>query len=144
MAASRLTVILLVFVLMGPLLGALVFGLVATLWLAVVEADLALMILPATLMFFPLSYLIGGFQALVTGIAAAVAAWRTGRLVWWPPLCVALAAGIVYMSRSHEDVAMSGLLLASHVGAAAGCLLILQQMFGRETPASRGRNLRQT
>lgn len=119
-----------IFVLAGPLVGALVFALLITL-LSVLEGDSASMLFVyAAFAFLPLAYLIGGAQAAVTGVVTAAYAWRRGRAPAWVPLAGALAAGAILASRDHEDWTATAILIAVHVLSALACWLLARAVLG--------------
>lgn len=113
-----------IFVLVGPLVGALAFAVLITL-LAALEGDgVGLLFVYATLAFLPLAYLVGGAQAAVTGLVTAAFAWREGHAPAWVPLAAALAAGAVLASRDHEEWILSAVLIAVHLLSALACWLL--------------------
>lgn len=119
-----------IFVLAGPLAGALAFAVLMTL-LTMLEGDNAgMLFVYAALAFLPLAYLIGGAQAAVTGLVTAAFAWRNGSAPAWVPLAAALAAGAVGASRSHEDWQATAILLAVHLLSALFCWLLARSALG--------------
>ena len=129
--AGRALGALALFVLAGPAIGAVTFGILATVATYFVEPDVGLTFLFASLIFMPLAYVIGGIQAVFVGTLTAIAIWRTGRAPLWLPVAAAAVSATFHIARAHEDVGVSAILLAVHVIAAACCWLILRAALGR-------------
>lgn len=122
--------IVVIFVLIGPLVGALAFAVLLTLVTALDDPGVGLLFVYATLAFLPLAYLIGGAQAAATGIVTAVFAWRRGSAPLWVPLSAALVTGIVFASREHENWSDTAILLAVHLLSALACWLVARAALG--------------
>ncbi len=114
-----------VFLLVGPAIGAAIFAVLVTLLLAAADAGVGLLVIHATLAFFPLAYLVGGLQAAFAGAATAIAIWRNGSAPLWTPLVAAGAAGLVAASRSYESRDAAIILVATHVLSALACWAML-------------------
>lgn len=125
---SRSSLVFLVFLLLGPPIGALAYGLLLTVVTVFTDPGMGLTIIVAALAFLPLAYLIGGLQAAFTGLVSANAVWRTGRLSPWPPLAAALMAAGFHVARAHEDTAISAILVAVHLAAAGACWLVARRL----------------
>lgn len=120
-----------VFVLVGPPVGALVFGLLFTAVTALTEPGIGMMFVYASIIFMPLAYLIGGFQAAFAGAVTALVVWRRGYAPFWVPLAAALLAAIVTVSRDHEDLVSTAIMIAVHVLSALVCWALLDGVFRR-------------
>ena len=123
--ARALTIVAL-FVVVGPLAGALVFSLIVTLTTMIDGDDVGLLFVYATLAFLPLAYLIGGAQAAAVGLVTAVYAWRRGGAPALVPAAAALVIGAVVASRDHEQWDMTATLIAVHVLSALLCWALLR------------------
>lgn len=99
---SRALAAFAVFLLVGPAIGAAVFAVLFTLLLAAADAGVGLLVVYATLAFFPLAYLVGGLQAAFAG-----------------------AAGFVAASRSYESRDAAVILVATHILSALACWAVL-------------------
>lgn len=136
--SGRAFAVVAVFALIGPLVGALVFGVLVGIVTFVEDAGAGFAsvstgagIFLAAVAFYPLAYLVGGVQALFVGLVTAVAAWRSsGDVPWWIPLTAALAAGGLVASRNHESWAMTAILLAVHILPALACWALLRRALG--------------
>ncbi len=104
---SRSLGIVAIFVLAGPLVGALAFGVFFALFAFADDPEIGLAFVYLAGAFFPLAYLAGGMQALAVGIVTAAAAWRSGSA----PLRVTLAAAL----------GMTFVLIAVHAVSAWAC-----------------------
>ena len=124
-------VVFAVFVLVGPPVGALVFGLIFTAVAALTEPGIGLMFVYASIIFMPLAYLIGGLQAAFAGAVTALVVWRRGYAPFWVPLAAALLGAIVTVSRNHEDWVDSAIMIAVHVLSALACWALLDGVFRR-------------
>ena len=116
----------LIFLFVGPLFGALAFGLLVTAASLVTDPNIGLSALYASIVFAPLAYLIGGLQAGVAGAATGAAILRWGYAPRWASLGAALVAGALYVSRAHEEWSVSAILIAVHLLAALACWLIVR------------------
>lgn len=134
MSRSSALAIFLIVVLLGPIFGAVVFGLLLGLHLALTEPGLpsGLPVL-GSIIFIPLAYIVGGLQALATGVVASLSSLRAGRLSWLPALAVAAIAGAIHASREHvaDDWSFTVILFLANVLAAALCLTVCRLMLGR-------------
>lgn len=124
---SRAIAVFLIYLLAGPLFGALAFGVLITIATAFLEPGLGLTMLYASIMLFPLAYLVGGIQAAAVGAAAALATWRQGAAPLWLPLGVALVAAGFHVARIHENAIDSLILIAVHLISAAICWLVTRR-----------------
>lgn len=136
MSRGALTAVFLVFALLGPIFGGLLFGILLSALAALEDPDLPTALpLLGVLILMPLSYMVGGIQALVAGGVAVWAGRRAGRLSWLPPLGAATAMGALVGARSYADgnegAAAAALLLVTHIGSAALCLGLCRLMLGR-------------
>lgn len=132
---SRSLGIVAIFVLAGPLVGALAFGVFFALFAFADDPEIGLAFVYLAVAFFPLVYLAGGMQALAVGIVTAAAAWRSGRAPLRVTLAAALAVGAVVASRSHEDWGTTFVLLAVHAVSAWACWLLVCRWPGWDAPA---------
>lgn len=122
---SRSLGIVAIFVLAGPLVGALAFGVFFALFAFADDPEIGLAFV----------YLAGGMQALAVGIVTAAAAWRSGQAPLRVTLAAALAVGAVVASRSHEDWGTTFALIAVHAVSAWACWLLARGWPGRDVPA---------
>lgn len=127
---SQAVAIVAIFVLVGPLAGALIFAVLIMLRSVTDDPAMGMVFVYATIAFLPLAYFIGGAQAAITGLVTAIYAWRKGSAPVWVPLAAALAAGSVIASRNHEDWEVTALLLAVHALSAVACWLLARGMLG--------------
>lgn len=121
---SRAVAVFLIYLFAGPLFGALTFGVLLTIVMAFSQPGLGLTMFYASILFFPLAYLVGGIQAAAVGAAAALATWRHGTAPLWLPLGVALVAAGFHVARAHENASDSLVLVAVHVVSASACWLL--------------------
>lgn len=121
---SRALAVFLIYLFAGPLFGALTFGILITIVMAFSQPGLGLTMLYASILFFPIAYVIGGIQAAAVGAAAALATWRYGAAPLWLPLGVALVAAGFHVARVHENASDSLILVAVHVVSASACWLV--------------------
>ena len=126
--ASRALLVFLIYVFMGPPVGALSFGVLLTAVSAFTEPGIGLTFIYASIILLPLAYAVGGVQAAVVGAAAALSTWRHGSVAPWLPLGVALVTAGFHVARAHEDWLTSGILVAVHLAAAFGCWLIVRRL----------------
>ncbi len=136
MTRGSAVAILLVFTLLGPLFGTLVAGLMLSVEGGVLRPDDSIGVVPLLLVivYFPIAYLAGGLQAIATGVVAAgMALWR-GRLEWWPAILAAAVLSVFTALRADGDGFVTATMVATHVGAAALCLLVCRLMLGRPSP----------
>lgn len=123
---SRALYAFLIFLLVGPMAGALAFGLLVTAVTLATEPDIGLTFLYAAIVFAPLAYLTGGVQAAFTGAVAGAAILRQGRAPLWIVLGAALVAGAFHAARAHEDWWMTAIMLAVHLVAALACWFVVR------------------
>ena len=123
---SQAIVTFAVFVLLGPPIGSLAFGVIATVVSAFTDPDIGLLPLKVSIFFIALGYMVGGLQAAFAGAVTAVAVWRNGFAPFWVPLAASVLAGIVMAVRVHEKLSVTATLISIHVAAALGCWLILR------------------
>lgn len=130
MSPSRFVAVVLVFVLVGPPLGAVTVGLAGGLAALVLGDDsgMAGLVFYAALLGLPLSWFFGGVQAAVAGLAFAAFAAIAPR----PSIAVGIAAGLVaglpYGLGEDLSGAELGVVLLAHGVAAAICGVIGQSM----------------
>jgi len=129
-SASRFIAIVAVFALLGPPIGTVLFALLV---LAAGTAGLfpegtGYILSYGALLLLPLSYMIAGLQALVTGLVTALWIFRRTSAPWFVPVGAALLAGIVDALKSEPDLSMQAVLLAVHAGTALICWLIARQL----------------
>lgn len=132
---SQAMTIVTIFVLVGPVVGALVFGVLVTVFAFADAPEIGIAFVYLAIAFFPLAYLAGGAQALFAGIVTASVAWRRGSAPLWVPLGAALAAGALVASRGHEHWDVTAILLAVHLLSAWVCWLLLRRALGWAAPA---------
>jgi hypothetical protein len=128
--ASGALIALAVFVLAGPAIGSIAFGIMVTVTTRFIEPDIGLFYLVASILFLPLAYVTGGLHAAFVGAVTAVAIWRSGRAPLWLSLAAAALAGAQFVLRAHEEWTVSVILFSVHLVAALGCWLILRWMPG--------------
>ena len=132
---SQALTIVTIFVLVGPVVGALVFGVLVTVFAFADAPEIGIAFVYLAIAFFPLAYLVGGAQALFAGIVTASVAGRRGSAPLSVPLGAALAAGALVASRSHERWDATAILLAVHLLSAWVCWLLLRRALGWAAPA---------
>ncbi|MCO5145245.1 MAG: hypothetical protein M9895_03585 [Aquamicrobium sp.] len=125
---SRAIAVFLIYLFAGPLFGALTFGILITIAMAFSQPGLGLTMLYASILLFPIAYLVGGIQAAAVGAAAALATWRRGAAPLWLPLGVALVAAGFHVARVHENASDSLILVAVHVVSASACWLAARRI----------------
>lgn len=136
MSPSRFVAVLLVFLLAGPPIGAVTVSLVGGLAALIHgdETDMAGLVFYSGLLAIPLSWLVGGVQAAVAGLAFAASAAFARRWAVVAGIAGAVAAGPVFFARDDLDAPALAVVLTAHVVAAATCGLIARTML-----ADRGR-----
>lgn len=126
MSPSRFVAVLLVFVLAGPPIGAVTVSVVGGLAALVFgdETGMAGLVFYSGLLAIPLSWLVGGVQAAVAGLAFATFAAVARRPSIAAGIVGGFAAGLVYAARGDLEGPAIAVVLAAHVVAAATCGLI--------------------
>ncbi|MBX3531148.1 MAG: hypothetical protein KF849_11110 [Rhizobiaceae bacterium] len=123
MTTGRVVAILLVFLVFGPALGAVAIGILGTLSLPFLPAQLprGFSAALAVALMLPVSYMAGGMQALIAGGVTTLALKR-GRSPWLPVLVVAAlsAIGFVFYAGMFDESAPA--FIVAHVVSAAACL----------------------
>jgi hypothetical protein len=135
MTARRVVAILLVFLVFGPALGTVAIGMLGTLSLPFLPAQLprGFSAVLAVALMLPVSYMAGGVQALISGAVTALALKR-GRSPWLPVLVVAAlsAVGFVFYGGIFDESAPA--FIVAHVISATACLGICA-LFGLLAPS---------
>lgn len=127
---SRFVAVLLVFLLAGPPIGAVTVSLAGGL-VALIFGDeygMAGLVFYSGLLAIPLSWLVGGAQAAVAGIAFATFAAVARRPSIAAGIVGGFAAGLVFVARGDLEGPALAVVLAAHVAAAATCGAIAKSM----------------
>ncbi len=125
----RLLSIVALFGLVGPPLGALLFAAISILGQFAIPDSMGPLLFYGSLMLLPLSYLIGGLQALASGVAMAL--WVGVRKIpspWWVPVSVGIAGGLFYSLESEIDLAVNAIIVIVHGLTAFLCWLFTRRL----------------
>ncbi len=130
MSPSRFVAVLLVFVLVGPPLGAVTVSLAGGLVAFALGDDsgMAGLVFYSGLLGIPLSWFVGGVQAAVAGLAFATFAAIARRPSIVAGVVGGLAAGLPYALGEELNGAALTVVLLAHVVAAAVCGVIGKSM----------------
>ena len=130
MSVSRFFAVLLVFIFVGPPVGAVIVSLVGSVVTFAFGDDPGMvgLLFYSGLLAIPLSSFVGGIQAAVAGLTFAIFATVAGRPSAWAGLVGGLVAGLGYLLRGDLDWSTSGVVLIAHVVAAAVCGMIATSM----------------
>jgi hypothetical protein len=109
------------FVLLGPPLGAILFGVIATIAAPFTDAGGGIGLLPlyAVLLALPLSWVTGFVPAAFVGLFTALWLWRRGPVPARIPVLTAATIAIVGNTASAETTGLWLLLLTVHLLTAA-------------------------
>lgn len=134
MSVSRLTAVFLIYFLAGPPTGGLIYGVLAAIFILAARAQDIGTVLWIVALAVPFSYLAGWVEALVTGIVAALFAWRHGELPpSWVPFVAAVAAALPNAVTAAEDVLVLAMFLIAAGGAAVICHRLTERLAGPES-----------
>jgi len=130
-------VILGVFAVAGPVIGTLIFVvlMMAASAVGAIPAELAPLVGYGALILLPLTFVIGGVQAVGSGLAVAL--WMAARrrdTPWWLPAGVAAAGSGFYLGRTDFALGEQAIVLAVHVLAAVACWGIAMRLLRDMSP----------
>ena len=124
---SRALGVFFLFLLFAAPIGAIAFGVLATIAASLSNYDLGLLPITMALAFIVISYAIGGLQAAFVGAVTAAAEWRNGRASIWLTLTATGIAALVTLSRIHEGWDLTAILIVVHLITATACWLIARR-----------------
>jgi hypothetical protein len=130
MSSGRAVRTLLVFLIVAPPAGMLMAGAIATMLLPTITMHAAVTPWRLALFNLPQAWPYGAGQALVTGIAAAIAT-RRGAPVWPWTLIAAAATGLAFAAWMHLFDPSGAAIMVAHLAAAAACLCICRALDSR-------------
>ena len=118
--------VVLIFTLLGPLLGGILYGALMALLSMLENPDTSINFITLILAFLPLTYVIGGAQAFITGMITAIKVWRHGSAPLWVPILAAIICAIVIQGHAFETPGRTVVFIGIHMSAAALCWLVLR------------------
>ncbi len=124
--------VVLVFAVLGPPVGALAFGVMVAAAAPFFAPDdgLGLLVLYGVVLLLPVAWMVGGLQAVLTGAATALWSWRHGAVPLRIPLIAACVLAAISVARSGETLDVAVLLFAAHPVAAAASWLVCARLLG--------------
>lgn len=118
--------VVILYVFIGPIIGNAVVALISGFTMLTSELSEPLAALSTTMLFFVMGlmfcHLMGGIQALLCGVAAALWQRERGQLPYWVAALFGVVAGLGFIIILMPDsFPMSSLFIAVHVIAMLGC-----------------------